>query len=220
MSQFRFNSKALVKKLATSLFLSAAILSIANIDALMHEPDPHDFRQQREKLKVAKDKLRQRLEIADQKPRARDLTNMLRDSLAQDEFGDNLPFASLSTLDPLTRMMGKGVKHFERTVYRSPDYQGENGYDVVHYDIEHADGKHSSVLAYLDRPSLTVSRNVGTPDPRVPIVMILEARNEEAAYSLYRMGDLVEQSKVPSADISSLVAERIALSVPFLSVSR
>ncbi len=53
------------------------------------------------------------------------------------------------------------MKHFERTVFRSPDYQGESGYDLVQYEIEHKDGKTSTILAYLDRPELIATRKCG-----------------------------------------------------------
>lgn len=212
--------KLFSKHLASSIIISAAILSIANIDTLVHEQGrDRDFA--KAQMQLAKERLRQRLEESsarNSKPRGQ--TNILRESLAQDEFGEILPFASLSTLDPLAKVFEKGVKSFERTVFRGPDYQGESGYDLVQYEIEHFNGSKSSVLAYLDRPALTLSRNVGDPDVRVPVVVIMEARGEIAAYSLYRSGNLVEQSKIPSEDMSDLVARRISSSIPYLSVSR
>lgn len=216
----KIQAAVVIRRIMTSFFVAAAILAIANIDTFVHENDQNK-QFTRERMRVAKDRLRQRLEVADRKmEKPRGLVNMLRDSLAQDEFNDVVPFATLSTLDPLTQVVQKGVRHFERTVFRSPDYQGESGYDLVQYDIEHADGKHSTILAYLDRPLLTASRNVGAPDARIPVIMILEARGEISLYSLYRSGDLVEQSEIPAADMSGLVAQRIALSIPFMSVSR
>lgn len=210
----------LLRRIMTSIVLSAGILAIANIDSVLHENN-QGKQFARERMRAAKDRLRQRLEVADQKPsRPRGLENMLRDSLAQDEFNDILPFASLSTLDPLSLVMQKGVAHFDRTVFRSPDYQGESGYDLVQYDIEHPGGSRSVILAYLDRPLLTASRNVGAPDSRIPVVMILDAQGEQAAYSLYRAGNLIEQSQIPAGDMSGLVAQRIAQSLPFMSVSR
>lgn len=210
----------LFKRIMTSVFMSAAILAIANIDTFVHENQQNkDF--SREQMRVAKDRLRQRLQVTEPKTnKPRGLVNMLRDSLAQDEFNDMVPFASLSTLDPLNKVLQKGVLHYERTVFRSPDYQGESGYDLVQYDIEHSGGKRSTILAYLDRPELTVSRNIGAPDPRIPVVMIIEGQGESSFYSLYRNGNLTEQTAIPAADVSGLVAQRIALSIPFLSVSR
>lgn len=219
-----FKPAAILRGMLTSLFISSGILAIANVDSmLMDQGQSQEF--SRKKVRLAKDRFRQRLEAvsqqAEQTPnKPRGLVNMLRDSLAQDEFHEVLPFANLSTLDPLTRLLGKGVVHFERTVFRSPDYQGESGYDLVQYDLEHTDGTHSAILAYLDRPGLTVSRNVGTADPRIPVVMILEAQGMESAYSLYRSGNLIEQSLIPSSDVSALVAQKISLSIPFMSVSR
>jgi hypothetical protein len=211
---------AVFRKMLTSFFVSAAILAIASIDTVVHE-NGRGPEFARERIKLAKDRLRQRLEIVEPKAdRPRGLVNMLRDSLAQDEFGETLPFANLTTFDPLLKVLGHGVAHFDRTVFRSPDYQGEDGYDLVQYEIEHPDGKHSTILAYLDRPLLTVSHNVGAPDPRIPVVMVLESQGESSVYSLYRSGNLVEQSPIPTADVSGLVAQRISLSIPFLSVSR
>jgi hypothetical protein len=219
-----FKPAALFRGMLTSLFVSSGILAIANVDRmLMDQGQSQELT--REKVRLAKDRFRQRLEAvsdqAEKKPsKPRGLVNMLRDSLAQDEFHEELPFANLSTLDPLTRLFENGVAHFERTVFRSPDYQGESGYDLVQYDIEHPDGTHSAILAYLDRPQLTVSRNVGTADPRIPVVMILEAQGLESTYSLYRSGNLIERSQIPTSDVSALVAQRISLSIPFMSVSR
>ncbi len=210
----------LFKRILTSIFISAAILAIANVDTLKNE-ESHRADFGRERLREAKVRLRQSFAVSEQKTtKPRGLVNMLRDSLAQDEFLETLPFANLSTLDPLNRVFEKGVAHFERTVFRSPDYQGESGYDLVQYEIEHSDGKRSTILAYLDRPMLTASRNVGTPDARIPVVMIMDAQGENASYSHYRGGNLVEQTQIPAGDVSGLVAQRIALSIPFLSVSR
>ncbi len=92
-----------LRKFSTSLLLSAAILAIASMDTWMHEKG-QDRQVTRAKLKQEKDNLRQRLEIAQSKAsKNRGLENMLRDSLSSDEFGDQLPFANLSTLDPLLR---------------------------------------------------------------------------------------------------------------------
>ena len=219
-----YKPAAFFRGILTSLFISSGILAIANVDSmLMDNGQSQEFT--REKVRLAKNRFRQQLETISQQAelktnKPRGLVNMLRDSLAQDEFHEVLPFANLSTLDPLTRLLAKGIAHFERTVYRSPDYQGESGYDLVQYDVEHVDGTQSAILAYLDRPQLTISRNVGTADPRIPIVMILEAQGLESAYSLYRSGNLVEQSQIPASDVSALVAQRISLSIPFMSVSR
>lgn len=212
---------ALFKKILTSIFVSVALLAITSIDMFQREKG-QEQKFAREKMRVAKDQLRQRLEAAapTRTTKSRGMENMLRDSLAQDEFGEELPFAALTTLDPVNRILNKGVSHFERTVYRSPDYQGESGYDLVQYEIEHKDKTHSMILAYLDRPGLNVSRNVGAPDPRVPVVMILGAQDGQTLYSLYRSGNLIEQTAIASADASGLVADRISLSIPFLSVSR
>ena len=210
-----------LKKLLTSFFVSVALLAIASLDMFQHEMD-HEQKFAREKIRVAKDQLRQRLEAAAPKrsQQSQGMENMLRDSLAQDEFGDQSPFAALSTLDPINKILIKGVVHFERTVFRSPDYQGESGYDLVQYEIQHKDKTQSIILAYLDRPELNLSRNVGAPDPRKPVVMVLVAEGDQSLYSLYRSGHLSEQTEIPSAAASGLVADRISLSIPFLSVSR
>ena len=201
------------------MFLSAAILSIANIDSLMHE-DNQGQKFARSQMKIAKDRLRQRLEVSVPKVKAGGLLNMMRDSLAQDELGETLPFAGLATLEPLNKVLQKGVKHFERTVYRSPDHRGESGYDVVQYDIEHVGGHRSTILAYLDRPLLTSSRDVGAEDTRIPIVVIVGGEGEKSAYTMYRSGHLLEQYSLDSGDASGLIAQRIAASVPFFSVAR
>jgi len=211
--------KLVFKHILTSLCLAAGILAIANVDSLLEEDD-HAKQLTRARVKIARARLVRRLERSQEKIEAQGKGGVLRDSLAQDEFGELTPFAGLSTLYPLTHVIAKGIKSFERTTYRSPEYQGESGYDLVHYEIEHPDGEQSSIVAYLDRTLATAARNVGAPDPRVPVVMILEGRGEQSAYSLYRSGDLIEQTEIPVADSQDLVARRISASVPFMSVSR
>ncbi|NJM10268.1 MAG: hypothetical protein HC883_05255, partial [Bdellovibrionaceae bacterium] len=213
------NLKSLFKKSLTTVFVSAGVLAIANVESVVHQRE-HAQEFTRERIKMARIQLREKIDQAGKQAKPAGQADALLEFLAQDELGEAAPFVSLSTLDPLTHVIRAGIKHFERTTYRSPEYQGESGYDLVHYEIEHPEGLRSSIVAYLDRPLLTASRNVGSPDARVPVVMILEGRGEQSLYSLYRSGNLIEQADIETSDVAGLVAQRVSASVPFLSVSR
>lgn len=204
-------------KILISCFVSAGVLSIANVDTMISEQEhAHEFT--RERVRLVKERLREKL-IA-QAPVKIGKGTELRESFTEDEFGEINPFAGLSTLDSLTSLFARGVSGYDRNTYRSPDYHGESGYDLVHYQVKHPDGGVSSVLAFLDRPELTTSLNVGSSEVRVPVVMVMVQKGERTEYTLYKGGNLIEQSQIPSSDIEGIVAQRVNASVPFLSVSR
>lgn len=216
-----------VRRILTSIFLATGMLSIANIENSIFEKDQNESLA-RARIQMVKSRFHERLSEVEKSATKNakkvaienSTVTEFREALAQDEFGEFVPFAHLSTLDPLLNLVRKGVKRFERTTFRSPEYQGESGYDLVHYEVEHPNGARSSILAYLDRPLLTAQRNVGEPDSRVPVVMIMNENGAMSEYALYRAGHLVEQSQIPLADVSRLVAQRISQSLPFMSVSR
>lgn len=208
-----------LKRIFASFCLFAGMLAITNLESLLQE-NSRSKESVREVNRLAKERLIERLKTPVATAHASTQSKALRESLAQDEFLDVNPFANLSSLDPLNALFAKGVKSFERSTYRSPDHQGESGYDLVHYEIQHNRGGRSVIVAYLERPMLTASRNVGAIDDRIPFVMVMVDKGASATYSYYRFGSLTEQIEIPWTDAQGLVAQRLNASIPFLSVSR
>ncbi|NJL25815.1 MAG: hypothetical protein HC902_11990 [Calothrix sp. SM1_5_4] len=136
----------------------------------------------------------------------------LKEALAQDELKEQNPYAGLSSLDPIRAIFDKGVSVFSRQTYRSSEYTGESGYDVVHYEIEHPDKSKSSILAYLER--MLSQEAAGSGSERIPMVLI--TGNE---VSVFREGILLERGSLAPEAAEELVASRLAAAVPFLSVS-
>ena len=148
------------------------------------------------------------------------LQSALSQSFEQDELNDMNPFTHLSSLEPLHQIMVKGVSRFRRATLRSPDYQDEGGYDLLSYEVEHNDGAKSSILAYLEKPDPTMWRNVGAPDQRIPFVIFMVSEGDHARYFFFRNGDLIEQSEMSASDAQALIARRMSLGIPLLSVAR
>jgi len=210
-----------IKKILGTLAMSAGVLAIANMELIWQNYRASDRPESRINTQ-SKNPVAQKMNVA-LETRAQNfkpLQSELSRSLEQDELKDENPFAHLSNLEPLRLLMKKGVAKFHRDTYRSPDYQEESGYDLISYEIEHTDGGKSTILAYLEKPSASIWRNVGAPDQRVAYVVFLVAQGEKTFYSAFRAGDLIEQSELSIADAQNLVAKRLSESVPFLSVSR
>jgi hypothetical protein len=215
--------KVKARRFAGSLCLSFAILAIANVETIWNEyrhTDPQDAGLLMKSVSGKKAAVKMALAPASRPGTFKPLQSELSQSLEQDEFIDGNPFAHLATLDPLHQIMSRGVSRFHRETYRSPDYHDESGYDMVHYEIEHPDGRNSVVLAYLDRGIAGV-HEIGAPDQGVPVVIFLVAMDgEEVSYAVFRASQAVEQTKLPTAKAQELVAQRLSEGVPFLSVSR
>lgn len=73
-------------------------------------------------------------------------------SLKADELDDQLAFEGLSTFEPIARVVQRGIVSYERKTFRTPEYRKESGYDLVMYEIRHALGGVSRIMAYLDKP--------------------------------------------------------------------
>lgn len=199
----RFVSVA--RKAAVSLSVSAAVLSIANIDAMIGERR-HALLEAQKQVQGQEQLQVQLAPLRALKPQLITTNERFRDSLTQDELGEENPFAMLSGMEALTKLMSKGVRHFERQTYRTPRYKGESGYDLVHYTIEQFDGTHSSVLAYLEG--------------HTPMVVISVGEGLKSELHVFRGGDLMERSVVAGTQAHAAIDRRINESVPFLSVSR
>lgn len=211
--KLNLNWPAIGRHLFVSFALFAGLLSITNIDSLIHEARfEQDFA--RARIKLAKERLREHLQAAKAKVISRKLES-LRESLEQDEFGELNPFANLSTLDPITAVLARGVKGYTRSTFRSPEYTGDNGYDLVHYEVQHPDGKTSVIMAYLEKP-LTASGGGN----RIPFVMVMTTEGDHSSVALYKGGTLEERSEIDTREGESRISQRLNAGVPFLSVSR
>jgi hypothetical protein len=126
----------------------------------------------------------------------------------------------LSTLDPLQKVMQKGVADFHRETFRSPDYEEESGYDLLSYAIENKDGSKSTIMAYTEKfegkRAVYVVFMIGNGNGNSNG----NSNGDGAAYSFFRGGELIEQTDLTSAEADKLIAQRISQGIPFLSVSR
>lgn len=208
----------IIKRAAATLCLFTGMLAMTNESLLRTNSNTKEAKL--EQNRQAKERLLEKLKTPVATTKSQGQAKALRESLAQDEFTEGNPFASLADIEPINAVFAKGVKNFERTTYRSPDHQSESGYDLLQYEVEHPHGGKSIIVAYLERPLLTASRNVGTLDERIPFVVVMSHEGEQAVYSYYRSGNLIEQNKISWTEAQSLVAQRVNASVPFLSVSR
>lgn len=202
-----------VKRISVSIFLSAAVLSIASVDSLWHERSAPDLIREETQLRLSKHLRAATLQAEHSVDRTQ--IDRLRFTFTQDELGNVSPFGDLNTLVPLTNMLNKGVVSFQRQAYRSPQYKEEAGYDLVQYEVEHTDKSKSYVLAYLERPL-----GDGNPDALVPIVIVMQAHQGAAKQSFYRGGTLIEQGDLSLAQVQSLMAQKLNSGIPFFSVSR
>ncbi len=196
-----------LRKAALSLCLSAGFLGIVNIETIWQEYHHASLQENYQLLKAPAHQAHKILSL----PQSNPLQAELAHSLEGDELHEENPFARLSSLDPLEQIMQKGILHFHRETYRSPDYHEESGYDIVSYNIEQNDGSKSTILAYLER---------GVGDVRIPFVVIMLSSEKGSSYSFFRSGDLVEQSDLTAAESQALISRRLTGGIPFLSVSR
>lgn len=140
-------------------------------------------------------------------------------SLIEDEFEKGAPFANLSSYYPLALLLSKGVTQYTRNTYRTHEFRGEEGYDLVTYDITHGDGTHSSIMAYMDRSSGNELDTLTTPKRSVYVVLSLPETKRTNYYNLYRDNELFEHSSLAASESLALVNHRVNASVPFTAVS-
>lgn len=202
--------------------VSAGVLAITNIDTIwqdkMHTPDYNPIRlESRQQFRTRLAEVAPHIATPKDPIEATQLTRF-NASLSQDEIGNRNPFANLSSLDPLSEIMNKGVVSFQRQAYRSPAYRKEVGYDLVEYEIVHPDNTKSTIMAYME--SRLVDDPSREPDV-VPVVMIVTAEaGGQMKQTLYRDGNLMEQNDLSVADAKELINQRLNSGVPFFSVSR
>jgi hypothetical protein len=218
-----------LQKILGSISLSAAVLSIANIDTFWMDFLKDSRQESHELVQTAPstwkpthtpDSPKAPVKEASHSSNFKPLQSDLSRSLEQDELLERNPYASLSNLDSLQTVLKMGVTKFHREAFRSSAFQEDSGYDIVSYEIEHPDGGRSQILAYLDKADPSDIRDVGSADVRVPFVVFMVARGETRNYSFYRSGVLMDQREMSVQDADDYVAGRIRNSIPFLSVAR
>lgn len=194
------------RKSFVSLLMAAGVLAIANVDSVLPGHGPTFYEVKEAPKYKAKASPPGQQNLKNLKVQFGLGLDRLRNSFAEDEFNDEKPFVALIDAEALNLLGQKGVKHFVRQAYRSPQYKNEFGYDRLHYAIEHEDGSHSLVLAYLEGSS--------------PVVSVFVGEGSQSRNFLFRSGQLVDRSNLPVNQAQLVVNQKIEDSVPFLSLSR
>jgi hypothetical protein len=148
------------------------------------------------------------------------MSEKLREVMAGDELADANPFGNLSSDDTLNEILNSKITAFERKTLRSPSYQDEAGYDLVHYEILHADGRISSVLAFVDAENTIAGDGAPELQEESVVLMVLTPKDDKNQYAVYRNNTLEEVSLIVPEEGAALLAQRLESGIPFLSVSR
>lgn len=141
----------------------------------------------------------------------------LLESLMQDEFSRGNPFDSLNNVYPLALILQKGVLSFERSAYRSPQFIGNLGYDVLKYEIQHRDQTRSHILAYKEKtaPAQVV---IGSRDNRPVFSLFLVPHDQDQVYmSIFESGKPITNQVVSTEVALNSVMRRVDSSTPLLS---
>jgi len=72
-------------------------------------------------------------------------------AMRTDALGDQLIFSQLSTFEPVTNILKKGIVSYERKTLRTQNYRDEQGYDLLVYEIHHPLSVESRVMAYYEK---------------------------------------------------------------------
>lgn len=200
-----------LKKILVSICMSVGMLAIANVETIWQEYHHDELREDlsaRKSLTIRSRPARRvplNLKPAGAHVKTGSQQDLFTESLERDEMGDQNPFANLKNLAALQQILAKGVTSFTREAYRSPNYQGESGYDLLSYVIQQADGGRSTILVYMEG---------------VPYVTFAVGTSSKSDVSTYRAGLLQESLELSTADAESHFARRLNVAVPFLSVAR
>lgn len=201
---------AVLRRSLLSVFLSAGILSIANIDSIWREAE---HQEKLVMMRVEKERQALKTRVISSSAEGENAKAALKEAMNSDEIAEGNPFIHLSSTDAIQQILAGKVTRFERQTYRSPHYQGESGYDLIHYAIRDARGETATILAYTEKPIASEE------EPKVYV--LIHVRNGESFDQyLYRSGDLISQSQVAPAVSQELVAQRLSAGVPLLSVAR
>jgi hypothetical protein len=117
----------------------------------------------------------------------------LINSLKMDELNNRQVFNELSAVEPLVRVVTRGILSYERKTFRTPEYRKEAGYDLVTYEIYHPLGGVSKIMAYLDKP---ISDDETS---RIARVVVLTGQDGQTQGDLVQFEgkDLKSQASIP-----------------------
>lgn len=133
----------------------------------------------------------------------------LLDSLLGDEFSQGNPFDSLDNVYPFALMLQKGVRSFSRDAYRSPQFMGGLGYDVVKYEVVHPDQSRSFVLAYKDKTA-PAQVAIGRKDSRPVFSLFMVPQDQDQVYmSLFENGRPVTNKVVSMESALAQITARV-----------
>jgi hypothetical protein len=148
------------------------------------------------------------------------MAKKLKEVMNSDELGVGNPYENLSSDDSLKNILQSKVTAFERKTMRSPAYHDESGYDMVHYEILHDSGEISTILAYVEADTNESSEGQPELHEENVVLVVLTSQGEKNQYALYRNGTLEEVREIMPEEGQSMIAQRMATGIPFLSVSR
>lgn len=134
------------------------------------------------------------------------MLDQLRESMDGDELAGVSPYVQLGADDLLRRVLSMEIVSFDRQTLRSPDYQEEFGYDIIHYEIRHPAGPPSKVMAYVENGEV--------------VLTVLTAKGDRAEYARYRAGVLEDAGEVEAERGAALLAQHLDSGIPFLSLAR
>ncbi|MGE0763763.1 MAG: hypothetical protein AB7N80_10840 [Bdellovibrionales bacterium] len=141
----------------------------------------------------------------------------LIERVQSDEFNQGNPFYSMNNVYPIALILQKGVKSFNRDAYRSPQFMGGMGYDVVKYEILHTDRSKSYILAYKEKTGPDQVA-IGRRDSRPVFSLFLVPHDQDQVYmSLYENGQPVTNHVVATESALSQITARVDQSTPLLS---
>jgi hypothetical protein len=149
-------------------------------------------------------------------PLGKQASQLVRD-MQSDEFAQGNPFYLLNNVYPMAMILEYGVKVYRRDVYRSHQFLGGAGYDVVRYQIEHPDGRTSHILAYKEKtgPNQIV---IGRGDARPTFSLFLVPQDQDNVFvNLYQDGQPVQNEIVESRLAVRQVAAKLGGATPLLS---
>lgn len=134
-----------------------------------------------------------------------------------DEFDQGNPFLTLASVYPMALLLSRDVKSYSRGAYRSTQFLGGVGYDVVKYEVEDANGGLSFILAYKEKTAANQVA-IGARDRRPTFSLFIIPQDEtQVFYSLFQDGQLIENQAVPREQAVLQVTQRIEQSTPLLT---
>lgn len=121
-----------------------------------------------------------------------------------DELLGGHPVQNVATREPFDMILREGIRHFERSTYRSPEYRDEFGYDMVFYDIVQNNGAKAYMMMFAD-------------DGEPTIAMLLPQQNQ-FEHIVFRSGQVKTHQVVDGVEALKSMREKMKVSVPFFSI--